>query len=165
MLPLVITATLLGVDSMVVCAALGPTVRAPAGRLRLAAIFGTCDAGAILFAATLGITAPFSGSIGAVAVFAYACMVLLFGTWAPVARGRTMLVLPFALSLDNLAVGASLPLGTAAAQAAISLLVTGGLAWFGLTVGARASRPLRAPAARRAGAMALAASSALLLLV
>jgi hypothetical protein len=164
---------LLGVDSLIAGVAIGAIVDRR-WRLPLAALFGVADAVAFLVAAGLGwqlsegmTVALGAGTLAALGVW---LLVVAAGT-RRVAELWPVWVVPFALTLDNLAYGAvgdhsaGWLLGHAGEQALASSL----LALIGLVVAAMLPRVLpvterRAVAVRFAGAALLLATGGLVLL-
>jgi hypothetical protein len=164
---------LLGVDSLIAGIAICAIVDRRS-RLPLAALFGVADAGAFLIGAGLG----WQLSAGVTEVLEIGTLAAL-GLWLLIVAAGTrraaelwpVWVLPFALTLDNLAYGAvgdhstGWLLGHAAEQALSSSL----LALIGLVAGAAVLRraPVmerRAVAVRFAGAALLLATGGFLLL-
>src|SRR6516162_2380363 len=143
-------ALLLGLDGLIVAAALGPTRLGPRYRLALAGCFGLCDGLAVLLGAAVrdGWLAQAVGAVGGVgplAVGSYGLCVLLLGWRSRAAAdsigrpaGRWLLFgLPVCLSLDNLVAGAGgggadLPV---TAAAGLSAAVSGLMAFAGLWAG------------------------------
>ena len=99
---------LLGIDSLIACMAIGAIVDRR-WRLPLVALFGLADAGAFLIAAGLGWQIS-AGLTGVLAIVTLAALGLWLLVVAAGTRRFTELwpvwVLPFALTLDNLAYGA-----------------------------------------------------------
>jgi hypothetical protein len=164
---------LLGIDSFIACMAIGAIVDRR-WRLPLAALFGVADGGAFLIGAGLG----WQLSAGVTEVLGIATLAAL-GLWLLVVAAGTrrfvelwpVWVVPFALTLDNLAYGAvgdhstGWLLGHAGEQALSSSL----LALVGLLAVVALSRVLpvmerRAVAVRFAGAGLLLATGGFLLL-
>jgi hypothetical protein len=159
---------LLGIDSFIACMAIGAIVD-KRWRLPLAALFGLADGAAFLIGAGLGWTISEGViaflEVGTLAALAYYLIVVAAGsrlvkaTWA-------VWVLPFALTLDNLAYGAASDYsGSLAGQAASSAL----LALVGLYAAAVLPRVVpalrgRAVAVRFAGVALLIATGAFLLI-
>jgi hypothetical protein len=136
---------LLGLDSLIVCLAVGLLVDGSA-RLKLAALFGVADGVAFLVGAGLGWqffseSASTAMTAGALLVFALYLLVVAAGTRQVAARW-TVWALPAVLVFDNLTYGvfgdhaAGSVLGQAGAQALSSTL----LAFVGL-LAAGALRP------------------------
>lgn len=159
---------LLGLDSLIVCLAVGVLVEGRA-RLQLAALFGLADGLAFLVGAGLGwrlLSAGASAAFttGLLVALALYLLVVAAGTQRVAARW-TVWVLPAALVFDNLTYGlvddhaAGALLQHAGAQALSSAL----LALAGL-LAATALRPLvqRAPQRVAGGALLLAATALLL---
>jgi hypothetical protein len=164
---------LLGIDSFIACMAIGAIVDRRS-RLPLAALFGVADGGAFLIGAGLG----WQLSAGVTEVLQIAALAGL-GLWLLVVAAGTrrfaelwpVWVLPFALTIDNLAYGAvgdhstGWLLGHAGEQALSSSL----LAIAGLIAALGLARVLpvmerRAVAVRFAGAALLLATGGLVLL-
>jgi hypothetical protein len=129
---------LLGIDSLIACFAIGALVDRR-WRLPLAALFGIADGGAFLMGAGLGWT--ISASVTEVLEIV---MLAGLGFWLVVVAAGTqrlaeysVWLVPFALTVDNLAYGVandySGSLGGHAAEQAVS---SGLLAFAGLAVGA-----------------------------
>jgi hypothetical protein len=163
---------LLGIDSLIACMAIGAIVD-KRWRLPLAALFGLADGTAFLIGAGLGWT--ISGGVteflevGTLAALAYYLIVVAAGarlftaSWA-------IWVLPFALTMDNLAYGVasdySGALGVHAAEQALSSAL---LALIGLYAASLLPRVVpalesRAVAVRFAGVALLLATGGFLLL-
>jgi hypothetical protein len=98
---------LLGIDSLIACVAIGAIVDR-GSRLRLAALFGVADAVALLIGAGLGwqISAGVSGVLttGILVSLGLYLLVVAAGS-SRVAAGWPVWVVPWALTLDNLAYG------------------------------------------------------------
>jgi hypothetical protein len=96
---------LLGVDSLIAAFALGGLAETRRSRVRIAALFGSCDAGATLAGTFIHLpAAQWSGAL----VAAYGLYLLTaFATVRAGIDQRAAYVLPALLSLDNLAYGAS----------------------------------------------------------
>ncbi len=122
---------LLGIDSLIACAAIGALVE-PRSRVKLAALFGLADGGAFLVGAGLGLTLFSEAtstvlSVGTLAVFGVYLLVVAVGT-AQVSATRLVWLLPLVLVFDNLAYGVAgehsgTVLGQAVTQAASSALM------------------------------------------
>jgi hypothetical protein len=164
---------LLGLDSLIVCMAIGPVVDRR-WRLPLAALFGVADAAAFLLAAGLGLQL----SEGLTAALSTATLAAL-GLWLLVVAAGMQRVagswpvwaVPLALTLDNLAYGlvgdhsAASLFQHAGEQAASSAL----MAFVGLLVAVGLPRVLpamqrRTVAAQVAGGALIVASGGLVLL-
>lgn len=168
---------LLGVDSLIACIAVGPIV---SRRLFVpfAALFGICDAGGFLLGSALHWSVPASVS----AITQTAILVALGVYWIAVAaapktaqatsvpRSRWLMwVLPFALSIDNVAYGLIGGRGAILQQAGQQALSSALLGGIGLAIGLAIASAI--PAVRRqtavangvAGGALIVASGALLL--
>jgi hypothetical protein len=173
---------LLGVDSLIACIAVGPIV---SRRLFVpfAALFGICDAGGFLLGSALHWSVPASIS----AMTQTAILVALGVYWiavaaaprtaapktaraTPVPRSRWLMwVLPFALSIDNIAYGLIGGRGAILQQAGQQALSSALLGGMGLAIGLAVASAI--PAVRRhaaaangvAGGALIVASGALLL--
>ncbi len=131
----------LGLDSLRVAAAIGLRPSRRYG-LQLALAFGICDGlasllGLLLGQAVVDTVAPGSQIVSAVALG-------VCGAWFLVARpdtpplGRAMLLVPVALSLDNLAAGLALgSAGVPAITAVVLCVASAAMAGVGLGIGAR----------------------------
>jgi hypothetical protein len=156
---------LLGLDSLIVCLAIGPIVDRR-WRLPLAALFGVADAVAFLIAAGLGLHI----SEGVTAVLATGTLVGL-GLWLLVVAAGTqrvaaswpVWVVPPALTLDNLAYGlvGDHSAGSLLQQAGEQGLSSALLAFAGLLVAVGLPHVL--PAMRRRTIAAQVAGGALIL--
>ena len=163
---------LLGIDSLIACMAIGAIVDRR-WRLPLVAAFGVADATAFLIGAGLGWT--ISGSVtavlevGTLAALAYYLIVVAAGSRL-VTASWAVWVLPFALTMDNLAYGvASDYSGTLAGHATEQALSSALLALIGLYVAGVLPRVVpalqsRAVGVRFAGVALLVAAGGLLLL-
>jgi hypothetical protein len=162
---------LLGIDSFIACMAIGAIVDRR-WRLPLAALFGLADGAAFLIGAGLGWTISESVTeflvVGTLAALAYYLIVaagsrLVKASWA-------VWVVPFALTMDNLAYGvASDYSGSLAGHAAEQALSSALLALIGLYVAGVLPRVVpalqsRAVAVRFAGVALLLATGGFLLL-
>jgi hypothetical protein len=157
---------LLGIDSLIACMAIGAIVD-KRWRLPLVALFGLADAGAFLIAAGLGWQIS-AGLTGVLAIVTLAALGLWLLVVAAGTRRFTELwpvwVLPFALTLDNLAYGAvgnhsaGWLLGHAGEQALSSSL----LALVGLLAAAVVLPRMLPPMERRAVAIRFAGAALLL---
>jgi hypothetical protein len=155
---------LLGIDSLIACLAIGALVDRRSW-VRLAALFAAADAGAFLLGAGLGWGVMSQAAseligMGTLVLLGVYLLVVAAGT-AQVTARRAVWLLPFALTLDNLAFGmAGEPTSSVLAQA----LSSGMLAYLGLF--AAAWLPRVAPkleATRVAGAALLIGAGALFL--
>jgi hypothetical protein len=157
---------LLGIDSLIACVAIGAIVDRR-WRLPLVALFGAADAGAFLIGAGLG----WRLSAGVTEVLEIGTLAGL-GLWLLVVAAGTrraaelwpMWVLPFALTLDNLAYGAvgDHSTGWLLAHAGEQALSSSLLALIGLVAGA-ALLPRALPVAERRAVAVRFAGTALLL--
>lgn len=145
--PLLALAVALGLDSFRAGLALGMVETRRKRRVAMAAAFGTADA--VAPAVGYGIGRGSVAAIGAWVAPAVAAFVAVYAVLvlraARRAEGReeqpsrrTLVGLPFALSLDNLAAGASLGALATPPVAGVAVLgvVSGALAWAGLQGGA-----------------------------
>jgi hypothetical protein len=155
---------LLGIDSLIACLAIGALVDRRSW-VWLAALFAAADAGAFLIGAGLGWGLMSEAAseligMGTLVLLGVYLLVVAAGT-AQVTARRAVWLLPFALTLDNLAFGmAGEPTSSVLAQAVSS----GMLAYLGLF--AAAWLPRVAPkleATRVAGAALLIGAGALFL--
>jgi putative Mn2+ efflux pump MntP len=145
---IIIVAALLGVDSFIVCVAVGALPRGVAPTRWLALSFALCDGLASLIGSMFGIEVlrtalPWSEWLGPAAVAAYGVYVLYLAwrchglTTRAGATRWLVFSLPICLSLDNLVAG----MGTEASgvPAVLTALtfggVSGGLALLGMVVG------------------------------
>lgn len=136
---------LLGLDSLIVCLAVGVIVDGRA-RLKLAALFGVADGVAFLVGAGLGLQLFSEGAStvlasGALAVLALYLLVVATGT-RPFAARWTVWALPGVLVFDNLTYGlfGDHAAGSVFAQAGAQALSSALLALVGL-LAAAALRP------------------------
>jgi hypothetical protein len=149
---------LLGIDSLIACAAIGPVISRRWG-VPLAALFGLCDGGGFLLGSAFHWQV--SGSVSSavttgilIALGVYWIGVAAFARTAPVASSRGLAwALPFALAIDNITLGivGDHP-GAILAQAGEQALSSVLLAGIGLAVGLGLARAL--PATRRHAALA-----------
>ncbi len=154
---------LLGIDSLIACLAIGALVDRRSW-VRLAALFAAADAGAFLIGAGLGWGLMSQAAseligMGTFVLLGVYLLVVAAGT-AQVTARRAVWVLPFALTLDNLAFGmAGEPTSSVLAQA----LSSGMLAYLGLFAAAWLPRvlPARVEATKVAGAALLIGAGAL----
>jgi hypothetical protein len=153
---------LLGIDSLIACLAIGALVDRRSW-VRLAALFAAADAGAFLIGAGLGWGLMSQAAseligMGTFVLLGVYLLVVAAGT-AQVTARRAVWVLPFALTLDNLAFGmAGEPTSSVLAQA----LSSGMLAYLGLFAAAWLPRVLgRVEATKVAGAALLIGAGAL----
>jgi hypothetical protein len=164
---------LLGVDSLIAGVAIGAIVDRR-WRLPLAALFGVADAVAFLIAAGLGwqLSEGVTAALGTVTLAALGLWLLVVAAGTRrVAELWPVWVLPFALTLDNLAYGAvgdhsaGWLLGHAGEQAlASSLLALIGLVVVGVLPRVLPVTERRAVAVRFAGAALLLATGGFVLL-
>ena len=154
---------LLGIDSLIACLAIGALVDRRSW-VRFAALFAAADAGAFLIGAGLGWGLMSQAAseligMGTFVLLGVYLLVVAAGT-AQVTARRAVWVLPFALTLDNLAFGmAGEPTSSVLAQA----LSSGMLAYLGLFAAAWLPRvlPARVEATKVAGAALLIGAGAL----
>jgi hypothetical protein len=156
---------LLGIDSLIACLAIGALVDRRSW-VWLAALFAAADAGAFLIGTGLGWGLMSQAAseligMGTLVLLGVYLLVVAAGT-AQVTARRAVWVLPFALTLDNLAFGlAGEPTSSVLAQA----LSSGMLAYLGLFAAAWLPRVLAAKieATKVAGAALLIGAGALFL--
>jgi hypothetical protein len=163
---------LLGIDSLIACMAIGAIVDRR-WRLPLAALFGVADGAAFLIGAGLGWTISAGVTefleVGTLAALAYYLVVVAAGSRLFTASWAIW-VLPFALTMDNLAYGvASDYSGSLAGHAAEQALSSALLALIGLYAASLLPRVVpalqrRAVAVRFAGVALLVAAGGFLLL-
>ena len=154
---------LLGIDSLIACLAIGALVDRRSW-VRLAALFAAADAGAFLIGAGLGWGLMSQAAseligMGTFVLLGVYLLVVAAGT-AQVTARRAVWVLPFALTLDNLAFGmAGEPTSSVLAQA----LSSGMLAYLGLFAAVWLPRvlPAKVEATKVAGAALLIGAGAL----
>jgi hypothetical protein len=154
---------LLGIDSLIACLAIGALVDRRSW-VWLAALFAAADAGAFLIGTGLGWSFMSQAAseligMGTLVLLGVYLLVVAAGT-AQVTARRAVWVLPFALTLDNLAFGlAGEPTSSVLAQA----LSSGMLAYLGLFAAAWLPRvlPARVEATKIAGAALLIGAGAL----
>jgi len=162
---------LLGLDSLIVCLAIGSIVDGPS-RLKLAALFGVADGLAFLVGAGLGWQLFSDGKAavltsGILVALALYLLVVAAGTRRVVAHWPVW-VLPFALTVDNLTYGlAGEHTGSLLGEASAQALSSGLLALIGLLAAVWLPRVLpvtrRVAATRVSGASLLLAAGALFL--
>jgi hypothetical protein len=159
---------LLGIDSLIACIAIGAIVDRR-WRLPLVALFAVADGAAFLIGAGLGWTI----SASLTEVLEVALLASLGFYLVVVAAGSRRLaelpvcLVPFALTMDNLAYGVANDYsGSLAGHAAEQAVSSGLLAFVGLVVGAVVipRLALRADAVRVAGGALLLAAGGLVLL-
>jgi hypothetical protein len=156
---------LLGIDSLIACLAIGALVDRRSW-VWLAALFATADATAFLIGAGLGwgLMSQAASEVigmGTLVLLGVYLLVVAAGT-AQVTARKAVWVLPFALTLDNLAFGlAGEPTSSVLAQA----LSSGMLAYLGLFAAAWLPRvlPAKVEATKVAGAALLIGAGALFL--
>jgi hypothetical protein len=161
---------LLGLDSLIVCLAVGVIV-GPRSRLKLAALFGVADGVAFLVGAGLGLQLLSDGAStvltsGALVVLALYLLAVAAGT-RPFAARWTVWALPAVLVFDNLTYGlfGDHAAGSVFAQAGAQALSSALLALVGLLAAAalRPSFEHRAALDRVAGGALLLAAAGLVL--
>lgn len=161
-----LTDVYLGVDSLVVSAAVASLVRGWSSRALLAALFGGCDALATVLGASLGwdLPDPIPKFLQVGAVCLYGVYIYLVARWGrhTVARWPIWLM-PVLCSLDNLSYGIESHHTTSAiAGQAVMLGITSGiLAALGLIAGGALAVHKSAPQPRAAGVMLLIAAAVL----
>jgi hypothetical protein len=134
-------AMLLGIDSLVVSAALSPMFKLWSPGWRLAFAFGACDAGAFLIGSAFAWGAwarDVAEPALPAAVLAYGVYVLAAARWSGYrAAARPAYLLPVLMGLDNLAGGllAGSRTGGTFGQAAVLGLASGSLSLLGLAAG------------------------------
>ena len=156
---------LLGIDSLIACLAIGALVDRRSW-VWLAALFAAADAAAFLIGAGLGwgLMSQAASEVigmGTLVLLGVYLLVVAAGT-AQVTARKAVWVLPFALTLDNLAFGlAGEPTSSVLAQA----LSSGMLAYLGLFAAAWLPRvlPAKVEATKVAGAALLIGAGALFL--
>jgi hypothetical protein len=156
---------LLGIDSLIACLAIGALVDRRSW-VWLAALFAAADAGAFLIGTGLGWGLMSQAAseligMGTLVLLGVYLLVVAAGT-AQVTARRAVWLLPFALTLDNLAFGlAGEPTSSVLAQA----LSSGMLAYLGLFAAAWLPRvlPAKVEATKVAGAALLIGAGALFL--
>src|SRR4051812_37778656 len=160
---------LLGIDSLIACAAVGALVDSRY-RVQYALLFGICDLCAFLIGAGLGLTLFSAGAstvleLGTLVVLGVYLLVVAVGT-AQVAASRLVWLLPVALIFDNLTYGIANDYnGTLAGQAVSQLVSSSLMAGLGLAVAVWLPRVVPAmrhhAASKVAGAGLLVAAGAL----
>jgi putative Mn2+ efflux pump MntP len=162
-------ASLLGIDSFVLSAALSPLFTLRGAGWRLAMAFGGCDAIAFLIGSTVswgGWASDIADSVLPAAMLGYGVYVLAAARWSGQrVATRPAYLLPFLMSFDNLAYGlmADAPADPDLRQAATLGLASGALSLLGLAAGNVLSSRLTRRAPSSAGAALIAASLVLLL--
>ena len=158
MMSVLMLAFVLSLDSFLVSVALGTLDLGRSGERKLAALFAFCDSLAVLIGCLMGgsllgeIARPF-GKVGDQALWFYAAVIVVagWGSQKPELWQRTVklaYILPFLLSLDNLAAGLYLGKPGQPALAfsiAASGLVSGLMSMLGLRLGSLLGRGLRIP--------------------
>jgi len=145
--PVLVLGTVLGIDSFLIGAAVGPVIRERPRRWAMALAFGVCDGLAILVGfhcgPLAGVSLAWCEWAGVVAVGLYGVLVVVLCAWGrgAAADGRARwlpLVLPAVMSLDNLAAGVGLAeAGTlSVAPVLLPAVLSSLLAACGLSVGA-----------------------------
>ncbi len=170
---LVVTALLLGADSLLVGAAVAPTMRTRSNRLLLATLCGLADAAALAVGLSLaGLRAPPDASMlvtmaSPVVLAGYGVYLLAVSAVLPASPRILVAVLPLALSLDNLfypardgalAGGSVLVTGIQTLMLGVS---SGALMLLGLEVGHRFADRMPAWRQRRWVGLGLVASALL----
>jgi putative Mn2+ efflux pump MntP len=141
MSPLLLTALFLSLDSFVVSIALSPLINSPVSRWRLASLFGICDGLAVLVGSALSQSAPGLHINERVVPFFVAVIglyCLVAAQWKQIRANPGLVgILPFLMSLDNLAYGAGIGKLTASvfAQALALAAASLALAAMGLYIG------------------------------
>jgi putative Mn2+ efflux pump MntP len=165
---LLITAPLLGVDSFVVSAALGPMFKPSGPGWRMAVAFGACDAIAFVIgsafcgAAWIG---QVTGPTLPAAVLAYGLYVLAAARWSSHrVSTRPVYLLPVLMSFDNLvdSLLAGPPGGGVFGQALLLGFASGALSLLGLVAGRLLFAKLARPGPASSGAALIAVSLLLL---
>jgi len=135
------TIFMLGLDGFVVCVGLGSLENGRRLRYPLLALFGLCDGTATLIGALNG---PFSPFWTWCAAYGVCVLALAWRGWVIPAVQPLMLLLPILLALDNLTVAVAsdgLPIG---AHAVVTGLVSGSMAFAGLSLGSALANRFRA---------------------
>lgn len=164
MVALVALSLTLGLDSLRVAAAIGLGSSRRYG-LQLALAFGICDGlasllGLVLGQAVIATVAPGSQALSAVALGVCGAWFLVNPPDVP-PTGRALVLVPVALSLDNLAAGLALGSADVPAVSAVVLGVASALmAGVGLGIGARLRGRLRGRVSRLSGVLLLAMAGA-----
>jgi hypothetical protein len=159
---------LLGIDSLIACLAIGALVDGRS-RLRLAALFGIADGCAFLIGAGLGWTLSAGmtevlevGTLVALGLY----LIVVAASLRPLAE-LSVWVVPFALTVDNLAYGVGNDYSGALGLHAVEQALSSSLLAFAGLVAAAALLPLisrRAAPTRVAGGALLLAAGGLVLL-
>jgi hypothetical protein len=160
---------LLGIDSFIACMAVGALLERRSW-VRLALLFGICDAVGFLIGAGLGWglmseAASEVVEMGTLVLLGVYLLVVTAAT-AEMTAHWAIWVLPFALTVDNLTYGlAGEQTGSVAGEAAAQALSSGSLAYLGLFVAVWLPRvlPGKVAATRVAGATLLVGAGALFL--
>jgi putative Mn2+ efflux pump MntP len=137
--PILLAGLLLGLDSLIVCFAIGlsPEIR---GRRWLPLTFALCDGLGWWLGTSLGSLAwPAAEWVGPVVVAAYGLYVLAWARttqrWAATGGSWLVFAVPIGLSLDNLVAGAAMS-GPVSFPVIVAIgVISGVLALIGLTVG------------------------------
>jgi putative Mn2+ efflux pump MntP len=159
---------LLGTDSLIAGAALGPLLTAHRGRW-LAALFGVADAAGFATGWLLDwhLSDELTGYLRSLLVFSYGVYVLLAVSTARRSVARwPMWLMPWVLCIDNLGYGlGSRSSGSAMLQhAGVQAVSSGLLALVGLALGVATRRVAPRAATRIAGGGLIAGSAVLLLI-
>jgi hypothetical protein len=151
----VLTPLLLGADSLIGAAAVGPLL--PRGRRwPVVALFGACDGLATLLAATGAVHLPRPmGALVPVAVALYGGYLLLTSAGVRQLGSGAALAVPVLFSLDNLVAGSQ---GAAVPGVVLAVLSSSLLAAVGLLIGQWAGRRTTNAPQRLAGGVLLAAA-------
>jgi putative Mn2+ efflux pump MntP len=150
------SAVMLSLDSLAAAIAVGPLIGRGPVRLRLALLFGACDAAATSAAWTLGIVPPrWLPALAPGGLALYGAYLLALGEIAA-RRSRIVYFLPVLLCFDNLVTPAPPP------DALVFGMVSAGAAYLGLIIGTATVPDIRRPE-RWAGAGVFAAGAWMLL--
>ena len=129
---------LLGLDSLIVCVAIGALVEGRT-RLKLAALFAIADGGAFLIGAGLGwtISASMTEVLEVVLLAGLGLYLMVVAAGSRRLAELSVWLVPFALTVDNLAYGAVNDYsGSLLGHAAEQAISSGLLAFAGLALGA-----------------------------
>jgi hypothetical protein len=129
---------LLGLDSLIVCVAVGALVEGRT-RLKLAALFAIADGGAFLIGAGLGwtISASMTEVLEVVLLAGLGLYLMVVAAGSRRLAELSVWLVPFALTVDNLAYGAVNDYsGSLLGHAAEQAISSGLLAFAGLALGA-----------------------------
>jgi putative Mn2+ efflux pump MntP len=164
---MVLTALSLSTDSLVVAVALAQLFTSIPSRMVLVLLFGVCDGTAVIVGAELGwrLGVSLSSQVVVLLLAFYGFYVLAVARWRwrAVSRGPAWL-LPFMMSLDNLAYGVETHGGKALADQAVVLGLSSSLMTaIGLAMGTFAFKPAGRSREQATGVLLIAASAALLL--